>query len=121
MSIPRVGIEESRATRSQWGSILPGRGIDGIVYTVYTPCDLLMWSQVRIRKMKEVIFLKFVQHETLLRKLLGTGNARLVADFDKDDFWGCGRYKRGCNESGKALMALRVYLCDSKRKYKQPQ
>ncbi len=89
--------------------------------------------------MKEVIFLKFVQHEALLRKLLGTGNARLVAvgfceafiiglyltdlikDFDKDDFWGCGRYKRGRNELGKALMALRVYLRDSKRKSKQPQ
>ncbi|EIM82324.1 DUF1768-domain-containing protein [Stereum hirsutum FP-91666 SS1] len=65
------------------------------------------WFDVNIRKMEEVVRLKFTQHPALKEELLSTGNAPLVEAADVDAFWGFGSDGKGRNELGKALMKLR--------------
>jgi len=84
--------------------------------------------------MYEVLRLKFTQHETLKRELLGTGNIELIMvrvlhtsesdcsptsdcawppqNSSTDAFWGSGPDGKGRNELGKALMRLRATLRD---------
>ncbi|CCM06412.1 uncharacterized protein FIBRA_08673 [Fibroporia radiculosa] len=68
------------------------------------------WFEVNVKKMDEVLYHKFTQHEELKNLLLRTGDAPLVEDSDKDAFWGIGADKRGRNELGKALERLRSRL-----------
>ncbi|KAJ3561710.1 hypothetical protein NP233_g10025 [Leucocoprinus birnbaumii] len=68
------------------------------------------WRVVNIKMMDEVIYHKFTQHYSLMEELLGTGDAELVEDSDKDWFWGIGADGKGFNELGKALERLRTRL-----------
>ncbi|KAF9245398.1 hypothetical protein BU15DRAFT_41154, partial [Melanogaster broomeanus] len=72
------------------------------------------WAQVHVEKMETALKLKFTQHSSLKKLLLGTGNAELVEDSPRDWFWGIGADGSGSNELGKALMRLRHELreCD---------
>lgn len=68
------------------------------------------WKQVNIEKMDETLFHKFTQHADLQAELLGTGDAELIEDSDKDAFWGVGIDRKGRNELGKCLERLRTKL-----------
>jgi len=68
------------------------------------------WKQVNIEKMDETLFYKFTQHADLRAELLGTGDAELIEDSDKDAFWGVGSDRKGRNELGKCLERLRTKL-----------
>ncbi|KAK7031154.1 hypothetical protein VNI00_013569 [Paramarasmius palmivorus] len=61
-------------------------------------------------EMDVALYHKFTQHHDLKQELLGTGDAELVEDSDKDAFWGVGQDRRGRNELGKALERLRSQL-----------
>jgi len=65
--------------------------------------------------MDEALFHKFTQHSDLLAELLGTGDAELIEDSDKDAFWGVGPDGRGRNELGKCLERLRATLLGNSR------
>ncbi|KAG6868286.1 hypothetical protein C0993_005466 [Termitomyces sp. T159_Od127] len=65
------------------------------------------WKEVNIATMDLVLRLKFEQHDDLREELIGTGDALLVEDSDKDAFWGVGPDRKGRNELGHALMRLR--------------
>ncbi|KAJ6544997.1 hypothetical protein DFH09DRAFT_927861 [Mycena vulgaris] len=68
------------------------------------------WKDVNIQMMDLALWHKFTQHESLKKELLGTDDAELVEDSDKDSFWGVGADRRGRNELGKALERLRTKL-----------
>jgi len=68
------------------------------------------WKQVNIEKMDETLFYKFTQHPNLRAELLGTGDAELIENSDKDTFWGVGSDRKGRNELGKCLERLRTKL-----------
>ncbi|KAF8896055.1 hypothetical protein BD779DRAFT_1667921 [Infundibulicybe gibba] len=68
------------------------------------------WKDVNIQKMDETLWLKFTQNHDLRAELLGTGDAELIEDSDKDAFWGVGADRKGRNELGKALERLRTKL-----------
>lgn len=74
------------------------------------------WFDVNIRKMEEVVRLKFTQHPALKEELLSTGNAPLVEAADIDAFWGFGPDGKGKNELGRALMKLRQRFRDEDRR-----
>lgn len=67
-------------------------------------------NKKRIEIMEEICWLKLVQHEYVLKKLVQTGNRRLVEDSPKDDFWGWGPNQDGRNELGKLWMRFREYV-----------
>ncbi|KAF8808629.1 DUF1768-domain-containing protein [Phlegmacium glaucopus] len=68
------------------------------------------WKKVNIEKMDETLYHKFTQHFDLQADLLGTGDAELIEDSDKDAFWGVGADGKGRNELGKCLERLRARL-----------
>jgi len=68
------------------------------------------WTDVNIRKMEETLWHKFTQHPDLKDRLLSTGDAELIADTNKDNFWGVGADRGGRSELGKALDKLRSKL-----------
>jgi len=73
------------------------------------------WKKVNIEMMDEALFHKFTQHSDLQAELLGTGDAELIEDSDKDAFWGVGPDGQGRNELGKCLERLRVTLLGNGR------
>jgi len=81
----------------------------------FTPEVRSDWNTICIRSMDTALYHKFTQHKDLRRELLGTGNAKLVHNSDKDAFWGRGADGKGRNELGKALERLRAQLRREKR------
>jgi len=65
--------------------------------------------------MDEALYHKFTQHSDLQAELLGTGDAELIEDSDKDAFWGVGPDGKGRNELGKCLERLRATLLGNSR------
>ncbi|KAF8808607.1 DUF1768-domain-containing protein [Phlegmacium glaucopus] len=61
-------------------------------------------------KMEVTLYHKFTQHFDLQAELLGTGDAELIENSDKDAFWGVGADGKGRNELGKCLERLRAKL-----------
>ncbi|KAI5120713.1 hypothetical protein M0805_007674 [Coniferiporia weirii] len=66
------------------------------------------WKDVNVDMMDTALWHKFNQHPDLKQDLLGTGDAELIEDSDKDSFWGVGANRQGRNELGKALERLRA-------------
>lgn len=71
------------------------------------------WNKLRLKMMKEILRMKFRQDTKLRKRLLATGNERLVeGNFWHDNFWGtcycpnC-ENKVGLNHLGKLLMEIR--------------
>ncbi|MFB6212324.1 MAG: NADAR family protein [Candidatus Magasanikbacteria bacterium] len=73
-------------------------------YTEKVPED---FRERKIKIMKDICRNKLQQHDYVQRKLMQTGNKRLVEDSPKDDFWGWGPNRDGRNELGKIWMKLR--------------
>lgn len=70
------------------------------------------WLLVRDEVMFRGIRAKFLQHEDLRDKLLGTTPAIIVEDCDDDLYWCGGRRNAGKNRMGELLMQLRAELSD---------
>ena len=65
------------------------------------------WEDVKLEIMKSIVFQKFIQHPTLMDKLLDTGDAELIEGNNwHDTFWGVCKGK-GQNNLGKILMEVR--------------
>ena len=65
------------------------------------------WDDVKVDIMREILIAKASQHEYVLRKLLATGDRKLVEDSWRDDFWGWGPNQDGQNMLGKLWMEVR--------------
>ena len=73
--------------------------------------DVDSWNNRRDQVMMEALELKFSQNEVLKRKLIGTGNAKLVEDSRSDKYWG-GTAHGSKSALGIMLMNLRWrYRC----------
>lgn len=70
------------------------------------------WEQVKVGLMEEIVMAKFSQNEDLKRKLLATGDKRLIeGNTWGDTFWGVDlRSGRGQNHLGEILMRVRAKL-----------
>ena len=65
------------------------------------------WNQVKDDIMKLALLEKFEQHSDLRRKLVATGDKRLVEHTSNDSYWGDGGDGKGSNMLGKLLMDVR--------------
>lgn len=61
-------------------------------------------------QMEQVLYLKFTQHEQILRELVATSPAPLVWTSQHDPYWGAGPDGKGRNELGKLLVKVRDKL-----------
>jgi ribA/ribD-fused uncharacterized protein len=65
------------------------------------------WSDIKVGIMKEILHAKVAQHPYVRKKLLESGERKLVEDSWRDDFWGWGPNKDGKNMLGKLWMEVR--------------
>ena len=72
------------------------------------------WESVKDDVMLKALHMKFRQHEKLRRKLLETGEKKLIEHTSNDSYWGDGGDGSGRNMLGKLLMQVRK---DLKTKY----
>lgn len=70
----------------------------------------LGWDGEKVQVMREIIACKAAQHEYVRRKLMETGERRLIENSWRDDFWGWGPNKDGKNMLGKLWMEVRAGL-----------
>lgn len=68
------------------------------------------WDDVKVEVMKKSLFAKFSQNPDLRQALLKTGQAKIIEDNTKDEFWGIGQQGNGKNMMGKLIMELRFTL-----------
>lgn len=72
-----------------------------------TNTQIERWNnELRDAIMKRAILVKFITNSELAIKLSNTGNAKLVEN-STDEYWGCGRSKKGRNMTGQILMDVR--------------
>ena len=64
------------------------------------------WESIKVGVMRRALYAKFTQHPKLQRRLLETGDAKLVEHTRRDAFWGDGG-GGGKNWLGRLLMELR--------------
>jgi ribA/ribD-fused uncharacterized protein len=65
------------------------------------------WDDVKVDVMRGILRAKAEQHEYVTRKLLATGDRRLVENSWRDDFWGWGPDRNGQNMLGRLWMEIR--------------
>jgi len=68
------------------------------------------WQNINLDVMKKIMHAKVNQHPYVKKKLLESGNRKLVEDSWRDDFWGWGPNKDGENHLGKLWMEVRDEL-----------
>jgi len=68
------------------------------------------WEIVKNDIMLKCLRAKFTQHKTLTRKLLATGDKKLIEHTNNDSYWGDGGDGSGLNMLGKLLMQVRKEL-----------
>lgn len=75
------------------------------------------WEQVKLRIMEEIVRAKFVQNVHLAKKLVATGDAKLIeGNTWGDTYWGVDtRKKKGENHLGIILMEIRSELAAMNR------
>jgi ribA/ribD-fused uncharacterized protein len=70
----------------------------------------LDWDDIKLDVMKKILWAKVNQHEYVRRKLLETGDRRLIEDSWRDDYWGWGPRSDGKNMLGVLWMEIREEL-----------
>ncbi len=66
------------------------------------------WDKRKLSVMEALLRTKLEQHSYVRRKLLETGNAKLVEDSPKDSFWGRGPDWGGLNHLGRLWERIRA-------------
>jgi len=70
------------------------------------------WAEIRRVIMTRALYTKCRQYPEVAKRLLDTGDQKIVESSQYDYFWGCGRDRRGENTYGKILMDVRAKLKD---------
>ena len=68
------------------------------------------WDDVKLEVMLGILRAKAAQHEYVRRKLLATGDRKLIENSWRDDFWGWGPNRDGKNMLGRLWMQVRAEL-----------
>lgn len=71
------------------------------------------WDEIKVRVMRDILQAKAHQHEYVRRKLLQTGDKKLIEDSHRDPYWGWGPNADGMNILGKLWMEIRAHLKES--------
>ena len=67
------------------------------------------WEDHKAEIMEEIIWLKFQQHPDLMKRLIATGNLKMINGSKKDKFWGVNLITwEGENHLGQILMKVRM-------------
>lgn len=74
------------------------------------------WEEVKEDFMYKCVHAKFTQHKELGKKLLDTGDAKLIEHTVNDSFWADGGDGSGLNRLGIILMKIRQELKEEQRK-----
>jgi len=74
---------------------------------IYSKCKKENWDAIKVDVMYNIIKEKTTQHPYVKKKLLETGNRKIIEDSWRDDFWGWGPNKDGKNMLGLLWMKLR--------------
>ena len=70
------------------------------------------WDQQKAWVMLDILRAKVEQHEYVRRKLIETGDRKLIEDSWRDDFWGWGPDHDGQNMLGRIWMNIRAQLAE---------
>lgn len=70
------------------------------------------WEEVKEDVMREALFAKFSQNESIKSVLLSTGEEEIIENSPIDYYWGCGKDNSGKNRLGYLLAELREKLRD---------
>ena len=70
----------------------------------------VLWDDVKVIIMGNILRAKVKQHEYVRRKLLATGDRDLIENSWRDDFWGWGPNRDGKNMLGNLWMEIRSEL-----------
>ena len=73
------------------------------------------WDEVKVDIMRSILRAKVQQHEYVRRKLLDTGDRKLIENSWRDDFWGWGPNRDGLNMLGRLWMEVRAELRSQER------
>lgn len=65
------------------------------------------WDEVKVSLMKDILVQKVLQHPYVLKKLLDSGNRKLVENSWRDGYWGIGPDGKGLNMLGVLWMEVR--------------
>lgn len=68
------------------------------------------WDDVKVDIMRNILWAKVNQHTYVRRKLLASGDRKLVENSWRDDYWGWGPNQDGQNMLGKLWMEIRAEL-----------
>ena len=68
------------------------------------------WQEIKLSIMEDILRAKLAQHPYVAQKLRETGDAHIIEDSPKDNFWGRGPDWEGENHLGKIWMKLRDEL-----------
>jgi ribA/ribD-fused uncharacterized protein len=68
------------------------------------------WETVKDDIMREAVLAKFRAYDDLKKRLIDTGDDKLVENAPDDYYWGCGKDGNGKNMLGKILMETREIL-----------
>lgn len=68
------------------------------------------WEEVKEDIMRQALYAKFSQNESIKKILLSTEDEELIENSPIDYYWGCGKYNSGKNRLGHLLMELREKL-----------
>lgn len=75
------------------------------------------WKLIKCDVMYDAVMYKFLSHPILAKKLIATGNAEIVEETVKENYWGCGIKKDGRNNYGKILCMVREKLKEDSMRY----
>ena len=73
------------------------------------------WDKVKETFMTRGTYIKCRTHPEVAQALLATGNQQIIETSQYDYYWGCGRDRRGDNQYGKVLMAVRNKLLQEQK------
>jgi len=65
------------------------------------------WDEIKLKVMKEILRAKVEQHPYIKKKLIESGDKKLIEDSWRDSYWGWGSNKDGENHLGKLWMEVR--------------
>lgn len=68
------------------------------------------WKYIKQDVMYNAVLLKFRANKDIRKKLIETGDAYIIEETVKENYWGCGKNKDGFNYYGKILCKVREVL-----------
>lgn len=68
------------------------------------------WEEIKDDVMREAVWFKFINHPTLIKLLIKTGDAEIIEDNPVDSYWSWGKDHKGKNMLGIILMETRDKL-----------